>query len=83
MTRITKGFRNRRKNNRNNDLLRSTDKMNPSEEYLQQDGRNKEWQDRARVNTAFPNPDTKTNIERDFEPEQLPNEDYDRDDVIY
>lgn len=33
------------------------------------DGRNKEWQERARVNLEKTSPDTITNIERDFEEE--------------
>jgi hypothetical protein len=37
----------------------------------EEDGRNKEWQDRSRVNLE-PTPEgTHTNIERDFEPENL------------
>ncbi len=35
------------------------------------DGRNKEWEDRARVNTEVVPEGTKTNIERDWEPEKL------------
>lgn len=38
------------------------------------DGRSKEWQDRARVNLEQVPEGTKTNVERDFEPEQLNNE---------
>ena len=34
-----------------------------------QDGREKEWQDRGRVQTERPDPERKTSIERDFEPE--------------
>lgn len=34
----------------------------------EEDGRNREWQDRARVNIEKPS-DEQTNIERDFEPE--------------
>ncbi|MEO6916385.1 MAG: hypothetical protein ABI151_12715 [Chitinophagaceae bacterium] len=33
------------------------------------DGRNREWQDRARVNIEKPS-NEQTNIERDFEPEK-------------
>lgn len=40
------------------------DGENPDE-----DGSNKEWQDRARVNLKQTSPDTITNIERDFEEE--------------
>lgn len=36
------------------------------------DGRNKEWQERARVNLEATSPDENTNIERDFEPEKNP-----------
>lgn len=38
------------------------------------DGRSKEWQDRARVNLEQVPEGTKTILERDFEPEQLNNE---------
>lgn len=38
--------------------------------HAEQDGRNKEWEDRARVNPETVSPDTPTNLERDFEPEQ-------------
>lgn len=41
------------------------DGENPDE-----DGRNKEWQDRARVNLENTPPDTITNIERNFEEEE-------------
>lgn len=34
-----------------------------------QDGRNKEWQDRGRVNMDHSDPTEQTNIERDFEQE--------------
>ncbi len=37
------------------------------------DGRSKEWQDRARVNTEQVPEGTKTILERDFEPEQPAN----------
>ena len=40
-------------------------KTNPEE-----DGRNKEWQDRARVNLEQVPEGTHTNVERDFEPEK-------------
>lgn len=40
----------------------------------EEDGRGKEWQDRARVNLEEVPEGTETNIERDFEPTQL-NED--------
>ncbi len=35
-----------------------------------QDGRYKEWQDRARVNMEKADPNQSTNLERDFEPEE-------------
>lgn len=38
------------------------------------DGRSKEWQDRARVNLEQVPEGTKTTVERDFEPEQPDNE---------
>ncbi len=34
------------------------------------DGRNKEWEDRARVNLEYVPEGTKTNVERDIEPEE-------------
>ncbi len=37
----------------------------------EEDGRNKEWQDRSRVNLEQTPEGTHTNIERDFEPENL------------
>ena len=37
----------------------------------EEDGRSKEWQDRARVNLEEVPEGTRTNLERDFEPEQL------------
>ncbi|MEJ7768353.1 MAG: hypothetical protein WKF89_11120 [Chitinophagaceae bacterium] len=39
------------------------------------DGRNKEWQDRSRVNLETAPGETMTNIERDFEPEDLQTDD--------
>ena len=39
-----------------------------------EDGRNKEWQDRSRVNLETVPENTQTNIERDFEPENLDEE---------
>ena len=52
----------------------NTDERNeePQKGKLSQedDGRNKEWQDRARVNLEKVKEGTKTSIERDFEPEQ-------------
>lgn len=36
-----------------------------------EDGRNIEWEDRARVNLEEVPENVQTNIERDFEPEQL------------
>ncbi len=43
---------------------------NPAKHNLE-DGRSKEWEDRARINMD-PQPDAATNVERDFEPEQIP-----------
>jgi hypothetical protein len=37
----------------------------------EEDGRNKEWQDRARVNLEQTPAGVHTNVERDFEPENL------------
>ena len=38
--------------------------------HAEEDGRNKEWEDRARVNLETVPEGTRTNIERDFEPGQ-------------
>ena len=52
--------------------------VNPSQENKQptidpaDDGRNIEWEDRARVNLEQVPEGTRTNIERDFEPESIP-----------
>lgn len=57
------------------------DPINPAKENIDaangdpadrpaEDGRNKEWQDRARVNLEEVPEGTHTNVERDFEPEQ-------------
>ncbi len=51
-----------------------------SERDLAEDGRSKEWADRARIN-LHPDPDAKTNLERDFEPEQDPEPK--KDDPVY
>jgi len=50
-----------------------SDNNTPSRETLTagEDGRSKEWQDRARVNLEEVPEGTKTILERDFEPEQL------------
>ncbi|MEJ7736771.1 MAG: hypothetical protein WKF97_05025 [Chitinophagaceae bacterium] len=53
----------------------------------EEDGRNKEWQDRARVNIEEVPEGTRTNVERDFEPDQ-PDEENNResnknDDPVY
>lgn len=49
--------------------LSSQKMINPED-----DGRSKEWQDRARVNLEQVPEGTKTILERDFEPEQPGNE---------
>lgn len=48
----------------------------PSQKMISpdEDGRSKEWQDRARVNVEQVPEGTKTILERDFEPEQPNNE---------
>ena len=43
-----------------------------------QDGRYKEWQDRARVNLDKADPDPQTSIERDFEKEESEDQDEDK-----
>jgi hypothetical protein len=43
-----------------------------------QDGRYKEWQDRARVNLDKADPDQQTSIERDFEKEESEDQDEDK-----
>jgi hypothetical protein len=40
-----------------------------SDLHADEDGRNKEWSDRARVNLETVPEGTRTNLERDFEPE--------------
>lgn len=47
----------------------SAAESNPSNQN-QEDGRSKEWEDRARINLD-PQPDATTNVERDFEPEKI------------
>ena len=42
----------------------------PPDLHAEEDGRNKEWEDRARVNLETVPPGVQTNLERDFEPEQ-------------
>ena len=44
-----------------------------------EDGRSKEWQDRSRVNLETVPEETRTNIERDFEPEDLNEESGNKD----
>ena len=48
----------------------------------EQDGRSKEYQDRARINPN-PDPDALTNYERDFEPETLPRKSDDKEKPAY
>lgn len=43
-----------------------------------QDGRYKEWQDRAGVNLDKADPDQQTSIERDFEKEESEDQDEDK-----
>jgi hypothetical protein len=55
--------------------------IDPSE-----DGRSKEWQDRSRVNLETVPEGTRTNLERDFEPEITPEEEsskQEKDDPAY
>ena len=47
-----------------------------------EDGRSKEWQDRGRIN-LHPDPSAKTNLERDFEPEDDDTSYHDRNEKIY
>jgi hypothetical protein len=49
----------------------------------QEDGRNKEWEDRARVNMEEVKEGTQTNIERDFEPEEDKKDPEDKNHSIY
>ncbi|MBE7173968.1 MAG: hypothetical protein INR73_25570 [Williamsia sp.] len=42
----------------------------PPDLHAEEDGRNREWEDRARVNLERVPDGTHTNLERDFEPEQ-------------
>jgi hypothetical protein len=43
-----------------------------------QDGRYKEWQDRARVNLDKADPDQQTSVERDFEKEESEDQNEDK-----
>ena len=52
------------------------------ESHPEEDGRNKEWQDRARVNLEQVPEGKHTNVERDFEPEN-PREQQEKKDVNY
>jgi hypothetical protein len=55
----------------------------PSIRSQQEDGRNKEWEDRARVNTEVVKEGTRTNVERDFEPEEDKKDSEEKDQSIY
>jgi hypothetical protein len=61
------------------------DSPNPKSDILsqQEDGRNKEWADRARVNTEVVKEGTRTNVERDFEPEEDKKESEDKGNSNY
>jgi hypothetical protein len=61
------------------------DSANPKSDILsqQEDGRNKEWADRARVNTEVVKEGTRTNVERDFEPEEDKTDSEDKDHPNY
>ncbi|HSB91895.1 MAG TPA: hypothetical protein VLC28_02205, partial [Flavitalea sp.] len=69
--------------NRGNNESRNDDQRNDPLPDSLEDGRSKEWQDRGRVvldkDIA---PDAKTNLERDFEPENLRDE-KPKDDKVY
>lgn len=43
-----------------------------------QDGRYKEWQDRARINLDKADPDQQSSVERDFEKEEFEDQDEDK-----
>lgn len=43
-----------------------------------QDGRYKEWQDRARINLDKADPDQQSSVERDFEKEESEDQDEDK-----
>ena len=65
------------------DQDRTTDSDRESGSYANdEDGRSKEWQDRSRVN-LHPDPSAKTNLERDFEPEDDESSYHDRNEKIY
>jgi len=71
---------NSKRGNRNS---RDDDQFNEENNKSLEDGRSKEWQDRGRV--ALDKdiaPDSKTNVERDIEPENLRKERQD-DDKVY
>ena len=65
------------------DQDRTTDSDREPGNYANdEDGRSKEWQDRGRVN-LHPDPSAKTNLERDFEPEDDERHFNDRNEKIY
>lgn len=51
--------------------------------HAEEDGRNREWEDRARINLEDVPEGTHTNIERDFEPEQADKKSNPKDTTAY
>ena len=73
-------------NDRDDDIPRRSESAFPSGEPMNdasQDGRLKEWQDRARVDMHKPDPHAHTNLERDFEPEDPDNWEEESGEPVY
>lgn len=62
------------------DTKESTNNLIPKADQAE-DGRDREWQDRARVNLEQVPEGTKTFVERDFEPVQTDKKDSEKDNV--
>ena len=74
-----------KKNNLTRDSNESRDDNQQNNDFPEslQDGRSREWQDRGRVTLDEDvAPDAKTNLERDFEPENVRTE-KPKDDKVY
>jgi hypothetical protein len=68
---------------RGNNESRNNDQLNNDRPEASEDGRSREWQDRGRVvRDEDIAPDAKTNLERDFEPENVRAE-KPKDDKVY
>jgi hypothetical protein len=85
MALIPKNYRHGRDRDEG-DIPRRSDSAFPSGEPMDdasQDGRLKEWQDRARVSMHKPDPHAHTNLERDFESEDQDNWEEESGEPIY